>query len=247
MGAEHPRRRPMCRRRYARPPAFRRRTRQAPKNTRDSGAKERLLGASPRGIRRAALPYPVAPCRAYARERKAAACANAQTQTSKRRTPFKLASLRALNSVARSDGPAGGLLSFPPGDAKMQMKLLWMMSCVLFSSGVFAGDCITNLRGQTVCGNDGKAVAVNPNKGTVTTAQKNASGVTTAQNSNGAKAAYNPHTGNAAVSQKNQNGVTTAQTSQGGRAKTKNGMGAAQGPNGTTCARGVNNQGCKKQ
>jgi hypothetical protein len=39
------------------------------------------------------------------------------------------------------------------------------------------------------------------------------------------------------VAQKNQNGVTTTQTSQGGKAKTKNGMGVAEGPNGTTCAK----------
>ncbi|MGB9329492.1 MAG: hypothetical protein WCB10_01855 [Steroidobacteraceae bacterium] len=84
-------------------------------------------------------------------------------------------------------------------------------------------------------------------KGTVTTAQKYPNGVTTAQSSNGARAAYNPQTGNAAVAQKNQNGVTTTQTSQGGKAKTKNGMGVAEGPNGTTCAKGQNNQGCKKQ
>jgi len=40
--------------------------------------------------------------------------------------------------------------------------------------------------------------------------------------------------------------VTTTQTSRGGVAKTKNGMGVVQGPNGTTCARGANTQGCKK-
>jgi hypothetical protein len=127
------------------------------------------------------------------------------------------------------------------------MKLSLTMSCAFFSSAVFAGDCITNLRGQTVCENGTKAVAVNPNKGTVMTAQKYPNGVTTAQSSNGAKAAYNPHTGNAAVAQTNQNGVTSTQTSQGSKAKTKNGMGAAEGPNGTTCAKGLNNQGCKKQ
>jgi len=43
------------------------------------------------------------------------------------------------------------------------------------------------------------------------------------------------------------NGVATTQTSAGGGAKTKNGMGVAEGPNGTTCAKGMNNQGCKKQ
>lgn len=55
-----------------------------------------------------------------------------------------------------------------------------------------------------------------------------------------------PHTGNAAVQQTNQNGVKTTQTTAGGKAKTKNGMGVATGPNGTTCIKGVNNQGCKK-
>jgi hypothetical protein len=127
------------------------------------------------------------------------------------------------------------------------MKILLMILCSMFSSAVFAADCVTNLRGQTVCGNGEKAAVVNPNKGTVTTAQKYPSGVTTAQSSNGSKAAYNPRTGNAAVSQKNQNGVTTTQSSAGGKAKTKNGMGVAEGPNGTTCAKGKNNQGCKKQ
>jgi hypothetical protein len=128
----------------------------------------------------------------------------------------------------------------------MQMKVLLMMACMCFASGVFAADCVTNLRGQTVCSNGEKAVGVNSNTGTVTTAQKYSNGVTTAQTSNGGKAAYNPNTGNAAVAQKNQNGVTTTRTSSGGEAKTKNGMGVAQGPNGTTCAKGMNNQGCKK-
>jgi hypothetical protein len=82
--------------------------------------------------------------------------------------------------------------------------------------------------------------------GTVTTSQKYANGATTAQNSNGTKAAYNPNTGTAAVSQKNQNGVTTTETNWGGEAKTKNGMGVAQGPGGTTCAKGRNNQGCTR-
>jgi hypothetical protein len=96
------------------------------------------------------------------------------------------------------------------------MTTLLMMVCMLFASGVFAADCVTNLRGKTVCSNGQTAAAVNPN------------------------------TGNAAVAQKNQNGVTTTQTSRGGEAKTKNGMGVAQGPNGTTCAKGKYNQGCTK-
>jgi len=126
------------------------------------------------------------------------------------------------------------------------MKLLCMLVFALLASGAWAADCVTNARGKTVCSNGGKAVAVNPNTATVTTAQKNSNAVTTVQNSNGTKAAYNPNTGNAAVAQKNQNGVTTTQTGRGGTAKTKNGMGVVQGPNGTTCAKGKNNQGCKK-
>ena len=130
----------------------------------------------------------------------------------------------------------------------MQIKLrcLLFMAFGFLASGAWAADCVTNVRGKTLCGNGSKAVAVNPNTGTVTTAQKNPNGVSTVQNSNGGKAAYNPNTGNAAVAQKNQNGVTTTQTSRGGTAKTKNGMGVVQGPNGTTCAKGKNTQGCKK-
>src|SRR5438128_71796 len=129
----------------------------------------------------------------------------------------------------------------------MQMKVLILIGCVMFTSSAFAADCVTNLRGKVVCANGEQAAAVNPNTGTVTTTQKYQNGATTAQNSNGAKAAYNPNTGNAAVSQKNANGVTTTRTSRGGEAKTKNGMGVAQGPGGTTCAKGVNNAGCKKE
>src|SRR5208282_1137439 len=99
----------------------------------------------------------------------------------------------------------------------MQMKaLLIAMVCVFVAAGSLAQDCVTNLRGETVCRNGNTAAAVNPN------------------------------TGNAAVAHKNANGVTTTQTSNGGEAKTKNGMGVAQGPGGTTCAKGKNKQGCKK-
>ena len=77
-------------------------------------------------------------------------------------------------------------------------------------------DCVKNARGKTVCSNGQTAVAVNPN------------------------------TGKAAAAHKNQNGVTTTQTSHGGRAKTKNGKGVVQGPNGTICAKGANQQGCTK-
>ncbi len=125
------------------------------------------------------------------------------------------------------------------------MKALWIMASVSIASSAFAADCVTNALGKVVCANGQSAVAVNPNQGTVTTAQKAPGGVTTVQKSNGTKAAYNPHTGNAAVSQTNQNGVRTTQTSRGVKAQTKNGVGVATGPNGTTCVKGPNNQGCK--
>jgi hypothetical protein len=98
------------------------------------------------------------------------------------------------------------------------MKISTAIACMLFASGLFAGqDCYKNARGKTVCSNGQTAVAVNPN------------------------------TGNAAVSQKNQNGVTTTQSTKGGEAKTKNGKGVVQGPNGTTCAKGSTQEGCKKE
>ena len=117
------------------------------------------------------------------------------------------------------------------------MKVLLIVALMFFAAGASAADCVKNARGKTICSNGDKAVAVNPNTGTVTTAEKNAGGVTTMQNSNGTKAAVNPRTGNAAAAQTNQNGVTTTKTARGGEAKTKNGMGVATGPNGTTCAR----------
>jgi hypothetical protein len=127
------------------------------------------------------------------------------------------------------------------------MKHLLVMAFVLsLWSNAISANCVTNALGKTVCSNGQSAVVVNPNNGTVATAQKAPSGVTTAQSSNGNSAAYNPRTGNAAVSQTNQNGVKTTTTSRGGQAKTKNGKGVATGPNGTTCVKGAYNQGCTK-
>ena len=75
---------------------------------------------------------------------------------------------------------------------------------------------LRNARGETVCGNGRSAAAVNPN------------------------------TGRGAAAHKNSNGVTTTQTTGGGKAKTKNGMGVAQAPNGKTCAKGKYEEGCTK-
>jgi hypothetical protein len=90
------------------------------------------------------------------------------------------------------------------------MKPLLMMVGMFLASGLLAQDCVTNLRGQKVCKNDNTAVAVNPN------------------------------TGNAAVAHKNSNGVTTTQTSYGGEAKSKNGVGVAEGANGSKAAVNTN-------
>jgi hypothetical protein len=91
-----------------------------------------------------------------------------------------------------------------------------LLMACMFFALGLSADCVKNARGKTVCGNGQNAAAVNPNTGKATTAQKN------------------------------QHGVTTTQTTTGGRAKTKNGRGVAQGPNGTTCAKGANQQGCTK-
>jgi hypothetical protein len=77
-------------------------------------------------------------------------------------------------------------------------------------------DCVTNALGKKVCSNGQSAVAVNPNTGKVATANKA------------------------------PNGVTTTQTNHGATAKTKNGAGVVQGPNGTTCAKGkATKAGCR--
>ena len=98
--------------------------------------------------------------------------------------------------------------------------------------------------------NTGKATVVHKNPNGVTTTQTNSAvkttnGATVSQGPNSA-AAVNSGTGNAAGAHTNSNGVTTTQTTNGGKAKTKNGMGVAQGPGGTTCAKGKYEHGCKK-
>jgi hypothetical protein len=127
---------------------------------------------------------------------------------------------------------------------RIMKRLLFLAASVLLFSNAFADtDCVTNARGKKVCSNGQTAVAVNPNTGTVKTAQKNQGVVTTGQTANG-RAAVNTHTGNAAVSQTNQNGVTTTQTTNGGKAKTKNGKGVYTSPNGTTCVKTADGRGC---
>jgi hypothetical protein len=126
------------------------------------------------------------------------------------------------------------------------VKTILVLACLLIAN-VCSGECVKNARGKTVCTNGEQAVAVNPNAGTVTTAQKNPIGATSAQSATGnTAAAVNHRTGNAAVAHTNPNGVTTTQTSMGGQAKTKNGKGVYEAPNGTKCAKTAHNNGCTK-
>ena len=126
----------------------------------------------------------------------------------------------------------------------MRIKGLLMMACMLFASGLYADDCYKNLRGETICNNGQSGAAYNPNTGKAAVSQTNENGVKAVQTNTGGEAKYNPNTGRGAVSQTNQNGVKTTHTSSGGEATTKNGKGVAQGPKGTTCAKGKYNEGC---
>lgn len=94
------------------------------------------------------------------------------------------------------------------------MKTLFIAACIVFSSSAFAAECTTNARGRTVCGDGQQAVRVNPN------------------------------TGNAVKAEKNEAGVTTTESNKGGQAKTKGGKGVYKAPDGTTCVKGANAQGC---
>jgi hypothetical protein len=126
------------------------------------------------------------------------------------------------------------------------MKTMLILACLLIAN-VCSAECVKNARGKTVCTNGDQAIAVNPNTGTVKTAQKNQAGVSSAQSISGNSAAVvNHRTGNAAVAHTNPNGVTTTQSRMGGEAKTKNGKGVYETPNGTKCAKTAHNKGCTK-
>jgi hypothetical protein len=92
-------------------------------------------------------------------------------------------------------------------------EALVVAACIVFSSSAF-GNCATNGRGETACGNGQTA------------------------------GGYNSRTGNAWKSQTNQNGVRTTNTSRGGEAKTVNGKGVYHAPNGQTCYKSANSHGC---
>jgi len=95
------------------------------------------------------------------------------------------------------------------------MKVCLILLVCLAFPSVASATCRTTATGRTVCSNG-----------------ENAAG-------------YNSRTGTAWKSQENQNGVRTTESSKGGEAKTKNGMGVYEAPNGTKCAKGKNHKGCQ--
>jgi hypothetical protein len=96
-----------------------------------------------------------------------------------------------------------------------RMSMKTIVLLMLFCSAqAIAADCVTNRYGKVVCANGQKAVKVNPDTGTAATAQKNA------------------------------NGVTTTNSSKGGTAKTKNGKGVYESPNGTKCVKTARQHSC---
>jgi hypothetical protein len=82
------------------------------------------------------------------------------------------------------------------------MRIALIILTLMVVSSTVSAECYTNARGRYVCGNGQEA------------------------------GGYNAKTGNAWKSEKNQNGVATTQTSAGGEARTKNGRGVYQSPNG---------------
>ena len=94
------------------------------------------------------------------------------------------------------------------------MRIAAIILTLMVLSTSAFAECYTNARGRYVCNNGQEA------------------------------GGYNTKTGNAWKSQKNQNGVATTQTSAGGEAKTKNGKGVYQSPNGKNCYKTAYNHGC---
>jgi len=98
----------------------------------------------------------------------------------------------------------------------MLIRNMLLAGCLVLSSAVFADtDCVRTATGKVVCGNGENA------------------------------GRYNPNTGNARKIETSDFGVKTTETSRGGEAKTKNGVGVAKTPGGTTCVKTRNNQGCR--
>jgi hypothetical protein len=94
------------------------------------------------------------------------------------------------------------------------MKIIAFVMTLIMLSSTAYGSCYRNQYGRVVC-NNGEGAG-----------------------------GYNRRTGTAWKSEKNQYGVATTQTSKGGTAKTKNGKGVYEGPNGKKCYKTANRRGC---
>lgn len=94
------------------------------------------------------------------------------------------------------------------------MRIAAIILTLMAFSSTVSAECYTNARGRYVCSNGQEA------------------------------GGYNSRTGNAWKSEKNQNGVATTQTSAGGQAKTKNGKGVYESPNGKNCYKTAYSHGC---
>jgi hypothetical protein len=94
------------------------------------------------------------------------------------------------------------------------MRIGLLVLTLMLFSSSAFANCVTNERGRVVCNNGAQA------------------------------GGYNSKTGNAWKSERNQNGVATTQTSAGGKAKTKNGKGVYQSPNGKDCYKTAYSRGC---
>ena len=94
------------------------------------------------------------------------------------------------------------------------MRIVAIILTVMAFSSTVSAKCYTNARGRHVCNNGQEA------------------------------GGYNSRTGKAWKSDKSQKGVTTTQTSAGGQAKTKNGKGVYQSPNGKNCYKTAYSHGC---
>ena len=94
------------------------------------------------------------------------------------------------------------------------MRIAAAVLMLIVACSPVSAECHTNARGRYVCSNGQQA------------------------------GSYNSRTGRAWKSEKNEYGVATTQTSAGGQAKTKNGKGVYQSPNGKNCYKTAYSYGC---
>jgi hypothetical protein len=94
------------------------------------------------------------------------------------------------------------------------MRIIVFVMTLAMLSSSAFGSCYTNQYGRVVCSNGEEA------------------------------GGYSRRTGTAWKSEKNQYGVATTQTSKGGTAKTKNGEGVYERPNGKKCYKTASSHGC---